>query len=65
MQKILDGKIICPKHSWHFDLENKGICKESGVSLDVIKLDCSEQLILLKNNPTLSECFSGLKLVFA
>ena len=31
---VVNGKLVCPKHSWRFDLEDGGKCHEHGVSID-------------------------------
>lgn len=34
-----DLHVVCPRHSWRFDLACEGMCKTSGVSIDAVKLD--------------------------
>jgi UDP-MurNAc hydroxylase len=31
--------LICPRHSWKFDLTCEGICKSSGMSINAVKLN--------------------------
>lgn len=33
-----DMHLVCPRHSWRFDLTCEGTCKTSGVSIDALKL---------------------------
>ncbi len=33
-----DLHVVCPRHSWRFDLACEGMCKTSGMSIDAIKL---------------------------
>jgi nitrite reductase/ring-hydroxylating ferredoxin subunit len=30
--------VVCPRHSWKFDLNCEGMCKESGMSIYAVKL---------------------------
>lgn len=34
-----DLHVVCPRHSWRFDLACEGMCKTSGMSIDAVKLD--------------------------
>jgi UDP-MurNAc hydroxylase len=34
-----DMNVVCPRHSWRFDLRCEGMCKSSGMSIDAVKLD--------------------------
>jgi UDP-MurNAc hydroxylase len=31
--------LICPRHSWKFDLTCEGVCKSSGMSINAVRLD--------------------------
>jgi len=33
-----DMNVVCPRHSWRFDLGCEGMCKTSGMSIDAVKL---------------------------
>jgi UDP-MurNAc hydroxylase len=33
-----DMNVVCPRHSWKFDLHCEGMCKDSGMSIHAIKL---------------------------
>jgi UDP-MurNAc hydroxylase len=33
-----DMNVVCPRHSWRFDLGCEGMCKMSGMSIDAVKL---------------------------
>jgi UDP-MurNAc hydroxylase len=33
-----DMNVVCPRHSWKFDLNCEGMCKESGMSIYAVKL---------------------------
>ena len=33
-----DMNVVCPRHSWRFDLACEGMCKTSGMSIDAVKL---------------------------
>jgi UDP-MurNAc hydroxylase len=33
-----DMHVVCPRHSWRFDLACEGMCKTAGVSIDALKL---------------------------
>jgi len=33
-----DLHVVCPRHSWRFDLACEGMCKTSGMSIDAVKL---------------------------
>jgi len=35
---VENGKLVCPKHSWKFDLENNGKCEEHNSSIKVEKM---------------------------
>lgn len=36
----IDGMhVVCPRHSWRFDLEREGICKTSGMSIGAVTVD--------------------------
>jgi UDP-MurNAc hydroxylase len=34
-----DMNVVCPRHSWRFDLGCEGMCKSSGMSIAAVKLD--------------------------
>ena len=34
-----DLHVVCPRHSWRFDLACEGMCKSSGMSIDAVKLN--------------------------
>jgi UDP-MurNAc hydroxylase len=34
-----DLNVVCPRHSWRFDLGCAGLCKSSGMSIDAVKLN--------------------------
>lgn len=34
-----DLHVVCPRHSWRFDLRCEGMCKSSGMSIDAVKLE--------------------------
>lgn len=34
-----DLNLICPRHSWRFELSSGGVCKSSAVSIDAVKLN--------------------------
>jgi UDP-MurNAc hydroxylase len=33
-----DLNVVCPRHSWRFDLGCEGMCKTAGVSINAVKL---------------------------
>jgi UDP-MurNAc hydroxylase len=33
-----DMNVVCPRHSWRFDLGCEGMCKASGMSIDAVRL---------------------------
>jgi UDP-MurNAc hydroxylase len=33
-----DMNVVCPRHSWRFDLACEGMCKSSGMSIDAVQL---------------------------
>jgi UDP-MurNAc hydroxylase len=33
-----DMNVVCPRHSWRFDLGCEGMCKSSGMSIDAVRL---------------------------
>lgn len=33
-----DMNVVCPRHSWKFDLNCEGMCKDSGMSIHAVKL---------------------------
>ena len=37
-----DLHVVCPRHSWRFDLACEGMCKTSGMSIDAVKLDSAK-----------------------
>ena len=34
-----DMNVVCPRHSWRFDLACEGQCKTSGASIKAVKLE--------------------------
>jgi UDP-MurNAc hydroxylase len=34
-----DMNVVCPRHSWRFDLGCEGMCKTSGMSINAVRLD--------------------------
>jgi UDP-MurNAc hydroxylase len=36
-----DLHVVCPRHSWRFDLGCEGMCKTSGMSIDAVKLSAA------------------------
>lgn len=38
-----DMNVVCPRHSWRFDLGCDGVCKNSGASIDAVKLGGPKQ----------------------
>jgi UDP-MurNAc hydroxylase len=36
-----DMNVVCPRHSWRFDLACAGMCKTSGASINAVKLDAA------------------------
>lgn len=34
-----DMHVVCPRHSWRFDLGCEGMCKSSGMSINAVKLE--------------------------
>jgi UDP-MurNAc hydroxylase len=39
-----DMNVVCPRHSWRFDLQCEGMCKTSGVGINAVKLDGADKL---------------------
>ena len=39
-----DLHVVCPRHSWRFDLGCEGMCKTSGMSIDAVKLGSAHKL---------------------
>lgn len=37
-----DMHVVCPRHSWRFDLDCEGMCKTSGVSIHAVKLGSAD-----------------------
>lgn len=37
-----DMHVVCPRHSWRFDLACEGMCKTAGVSIDALKLGSAD-----------------------
>jgi UDP-MurNAc hydroxylase len=37
-----DLNVVCPRHSWRFDLACEGICKTSGASINAVKLGSAD-----------------------
>jgi UDP-MurNAc hydroxylase len=37
-----DMNVVCPRHSWRFDLACEGMCKTSGVSINAVKLGSAD-----------------------
>jgi UDP-MurNAc hydroxylase len=35
---IENGKLICPKHHWAFDLKKGGICEEHGATINAVEI---------------------------
>lgn len=35
--------VVCPRHSWKFDLTCEGLCRTSGMSINAVKLDRANQ----------------------
>jgi UDP-MurNAc hydroxylase len=37
-----DLNVVCPRHSWRFDLACEGMCKSSGASINAVKLGSAD-----------------------
>jgi len=38
-----DMNVICPRHSWRFDLRCEGMCKTSGMSIEAVKVGSANE----------------------